>query len=143
MVPADSRRIPRVPRYSGYRYAAFRFTYWTTDLIRKDQIEGTWTQATFTGVTTQHFREELKSLENTEVHNLSFVWIDHVELFGVELEFRVLRSFTSARIMDYDRVKKKVELLDDGESIKITFCAGDDNRAIETLKIPEEFEKVS
>ena len=26
---ADSRRIPRVPRYSGYRYAAFRFTYWT------------------------------------------------------------------------------------------------------------------
>ena len=29
MVPADSRRIPRVPRYSGYRYAAFRFTYWT------------------------------------------------------------------------------------------------------------------
>ena len=29
MVPADSRRISRVPRYSGYRYAAFRFTYWT------------------------------------------------------------------------------------------------------------------
>ena len=28
----DSRRIPRVPRYSGYRYAAFRFTYWTITL---------------------------------------------------------------------------------------------------------------
>ena len=27
MVPADSRRIPRVPRYSGYRYAEFRFMY--------------------------------------------------------------------------------------------------------------------
>lgn len=46
-------------------------------------------------------------------------------------------------MLDYDRVKKKVELLDDGESIKITFCAGNDNRVIETLKIPEEFEKVS
>ena len=29
MVPADSRRIPRVPRYSGYRYASSRFMYRT------------------------------------------------------------------------------------------------------------------
>ena len=27
MVPADSRRIPRVPRYSGYHYAASGFAY--------------------------------------------------------------------------------------------------------------------
>ena len=29
MVPADSRRIPRVPRYSGYRYAWSGFVYRT------------------------------------------------------------------------------------------------------------------
>ena len=29
MVPADSRRIPRAPRYSGYRYASYRFEYAT------------------------------------------------------------------------------------------------------------------
>ena len=27
MVPADSRKITRVPRYSGYRYAAIDFGY--------------------------------------------------------------------------------------------------------------------
>ena len=27
MVPADSRRIPRAPRYSGYRYASASFAY--------------------------------------------------------------------------------------------------------------------
>ena len=27
MVPADSHRIPRVPRYSGYHYASHRFVY--------------------------------------------------------------------------------------------------------------------
>ena len=27
MVPADSRRIPRAPRYSGYHYASYRFVY--------------------------------------------------------------------------------------------------------------------
>ena len=29
MVPADSRKIPRVPRYSGYHYASFSFEYRT------------------------------------------------------------------------------------------------------------------
>ena len=29
MVPADSRKIPRVPRYSGYRYASSDFEYRT------------------------------------------------------------------------------------------------------------------
>ena len=29
MVPADSHRIPRVPRYSGYRYASYSFVYAT------------------------------------------------------------------------------------------------------------------
>ena len=32
MVPADSRRIPRAPRYSGYHYASFRFGYATVML---------------------------------------------------------------------------------------------------------------
>ena len=32
MVPADSRKIPRVPRYSGYHYASFSFEYRTITL---------------------------------------------------------------------------------------------------------------
>ena len=32
MVPADSRRISRAPRYSGYRYAPCRFGYGTITL---------------------------------------------------------------------------------------------------------------
>ena len=34
MVPADSRRIPRVPRYSGYRYAGADFGYGPLTLYR-------------------------------------------------------------------------------------------------------------
>ena len=32
MGPADSRRIPRAPRYSGYRYASVRFVYGSVTL---------------------------------------------------------------------------------------------------------------
>ena len=32
MVPADSRRIPRVPRYSGLHYASFSFEYRTVTI---------------------------------------------------------------------------------------------------------------
>lgn len=113
-----------------------------SDLIRKDQIEGTWTEATFTGTTTPTFRAALKS-ETGELHQISFVYAHHVELFGTSLDVKIMRSFYSARFADIDKVKKKVELLEDGESIKITFCAGDDNRAIETLKISAEFETSS
>lgn len=40
------------------------------------------------------------------------------------------------------KVKKKAAILDDGDSISITFRAGEDNTIIETLKIPEQLEKI-
>ena len=33
MVPADSRRIPRAPRYSGYHWASSRFAYRTVTVF--------------------------------------------------------------------------------------------------------------
>lgn len=37
-------------------------------------------------------------------------------------------------------IRKKVEVLDDGDSIKFTLIPGSDNTSIETLHIPEKFE---
>ena len=36
MVPADSHRIPRVPRYSGYRYGRCRLRVQVSHLLRND-----------------------------------------------------------------------------------------------------------
>ncbi len=36
------------------------------------------------------------------------------------------------------KIKKKVEILDNGDSMRITFKAMEDNSAIDTLHIPEQ-----
>ena len=111
-----------------------------SDLIRFAEVGGTWSEATFTGIMSQHFRDELISLDK-DIYGLSYVGKCHVNLFGAEFEFRFMRTFKCARVVDFEKVKLKAEVLDDGDNIKITFRAGEDKGIIDTLRIPEPIEK--
>lgn len=113
-----------------------------SDLIRNDEVSGTWSEATFNGIMSQHFRDELITMDK-ELYMFSYVGISHVKLLGAEFEFRFMRTFKSARMVDFEKVKRKAEVLDDGDDIKITFIAGDDKGTIDTLKIPEKIERAS
>lgn len=113
-----------------------------SELIRNDKVITTWNEATFTGVMSQHFREELTTLDKNQFM-LSYVEVSRFDLFGAKLEFRFMRTFKCATVVDVEKVRRKAEVLDDGDSIKITFRAGDDKTAIDTLKIPERFNLVS
>ena len=113
-----------------------------SDLIRNDEVKGTWSEATFTGIMSQHFREELVSMDK-ELYMFSYVGISHVDLFGAEFEFRFMRTFNCAHMVDFEKVKRKAQVLDDGDEIKITFRAGDDKGTVDTLKIPEKIEYAS
>ena len=113
-----------------------------SELIRNDQITRTWNEATLTGILDHHFREELINMEG-EVHMLSYVGRVRADLFGAEFDFPFMRTFKCVHIVDFEKVKRKAEVLDDGDSINITFRAGNDNGTIESLKIPENIERVS
>lgn len=113
-----------------------------SDLIRNDEVNGAWSEATFTGVMNQHFRDELINMDK-ELYMFSYVGVSHVNLFGAAFKFHFMRTFKCARIVDLEKVKRKAEVLDDGDEIKITFRAGDDKGTIDTLKIPETIEKAS
>ena len=113
-----------------------------SDLIRNDRVIGTWSEVTFTGIMSQHFREELTTLDK-ELYMFSYVGVSHIDLFGAEFEFRFMRTFKCAIMVDIDKVRRKAEVLDDGDNIKITFRAGDDKETIDTLKIPEQFDRAS
>lgn len=64
--------------------------------------------------------------------------MSRVNIFGAEFDLKYMRTFNCARMRDYEKVKRKVEVLDNGDDIRITFVAGDDKGTVETLKIPEE-----
>ena len=112
-----------------------------SDLIRNDQVIWTWNEATFNGVMSRHFREELTTLDKKQ-YMLSYMGVSHIDLFGAEFEFRFMRTFKCATVVDIEKVRRKAEVLEDGDSIKITFRAGDDKTAIDTLKIPKRFDLV-
>lgn len=59
-------------------------------------------------------------------------------LFGSTIEFKLYREFCSAVIADFEKMKKKLEVLDNGDTIKVTIHADDSNTTlIESLTIPE------
>ncbi len=112
-----------------------------SDLIRNEQVIRTWNEVTFTGEMSQQFRKELTTLDKKQ-YEFSYVGVIHIDLFGAEFEFQIMRTFKCATVVDIEKVKQKAEVLDDGESITITFRAGEDNSVIDTLRIPERFDKV-
>lgn len=107
------------------------------NLVRNDEVTGSWENASFTGKLDQYFREEVLSMEDKD-HLFSYVGVYHVELFGAKFEFRFMRTFNCAYIDNLEKLKKKVEVLDDGDDIKITVKPGDDKTCIETIRIPEQ-----
>lgn len=109
-----------------------------SNLIRNDEVKGTWKDVSFTGTLNQHFREKVLGMEDAE-HELSYVGTQVVDLFGAQFEFRFMRIFKDARFEDIEKLRKKVEILDDGDSIKCTLVPGNDNTSIETIRIPEKF----
>ncbi len=121
-------------------YKEYKTVIQISDLIINEEVLGTWNEATLTGVLTQHFREELINLDKEE-YRFSYVGISHVELFGAEFEFRFMRTYKNAQIVDIEKVRRKAEVLDNGDDIKITFRAGNDNGTIDTLKIPDNIER--
>ena len=107
-----------------------------SDLVRNVEVKGTWSEFTVTCVRNHASRENL-TLIGEKMRVFSSVWTNHVELFGAEFEFRSMRTFRCAQIADYKKLRRKLDVLDDGDKIKITFRAGEDKEFVDTLKIPE------
>lgn len=110
---------------------------WISKLISQEEVETKWSEVNCTGILDHHFRERLIDLD-AEIHMLSYVGHTTVNLFGAQFEFDHMRTYKCAIMQDFDRVKKKAEVLDDGDEIRIKFKPGEDDTEIDTLKIPNQ-----
>lgn len=59
------------------------------------------------------------------------------------LEFRFMRTLKIVWLTDVGKVKRKAEVLDDGDEIKLTFRVSDDKVTIDSPKIPEKINSES
>ena len=108
-----------------------------SDLIRNDQVKGTWIDFSFTRKIDSHFRDVIAEMDNTGME-LSFVGTYGVDIFGAKFDFKFMRIYQSAVINDFDRLKEKVAVLDDEDSIKVSFVPGEHNTVVDTLYIQDE-----
>lgn len=108
-----------------------------SNLIRNGETIDTWSEVTFTGTLDSAFRTALKTMDNNAVA-LSYVGTAHVELFKAEFEFRFMRTYKCAYIADFEKLLQKVQILEDGDSIRFALRAGKDKTVIDSLKIPEQ-----
>jgi len=113
-----------------------------SELIRNDTVTGTWEQTEFKATLSPQFRKELSSM-NEGLFMISYVGVIHITLFKAEFDLKFMRTYKCAHLVDYEKLMKKVEVLDDGDEIKFTFQHGEDNTSIDSLKIPDKIKEQS
>ena len=62
-----------------------------------------------------------------------------MNLSGASFELRYMRIYKNVVMKDVEKTKQIVQLLDDGDPIKISFCQGQNDSDVDTLHIPDEF----
>ena len=112
-------------------------TQMISNLIQNELVPSQWNQATLTGIIDQDSRQRILTMKD-EPFMFSYVGISQVKLFGAQFDVKFLRTYISAQIVDLKKLKKKVELMDDGETIKIQLMPSNDTTAADTLRIPAD-----
>lgn len=112
--------------------------YYLGEALKYGEVKGTWTDGTFDFLIANDSTNNIKSLED-EPFDLSLVAPVKVVIFKEEFPIhKMVRTFKNAQMKDLDKVKKKIEVLEDGDTIKVTFIAKGDNQYIEQFFFNEE-----
>lgn len=107
-----------------------------SELIRNDEVHSTWEKVTFNCIIDQRFRQNLISMDK-ELNRLAYVGVSHINIFGAKFVIRLARVLKCAHVSDFEKIKKKIEVLDDGDEIKLTLHSGKDKDVYDTLNIPD------
>lgn len=112
--------------------------YYLGEALKYGEIKGTWKDGTFDFIIAEDSTQNIKNLED-KPFDLSLVAPAKALIFEDEFPIpKIIRTFKNAQMKDLDKVKKKVEVLDAGDVIKVTFVAKGDNQYIEQFIFSEE-----
>jgi hypothetical protein len=112
--------------------------YYLGEALKYGEIKGTWKDGTFDFIVAEDSTQNIKNLED-KPFDLSLVAPAKTLLFEDEFPIpKIIRTFKNAQMKDLEKVKKKVEVLDAGDVIKVTFVAKGDNQYIEQFVFSED-----
>lgn len=112
--------------------------YYLGEALKSGEIKGTWQEGTYDFIIGEDFKENIKDLEDSSF-SLSHATDAKVLIFNREFYIpKITSTYNYAQIKDLDKIKKKAAVLDNGDIIKITFLAKEDNRYSEQFYFQKE-----
>lgn len=112
--------------------------YYLGEALKYGEIKGTWKDGTFDFIIAEDSTLNIKNLED-KPFDLSLVAPAKALIFKYEFPIpKIIRTFKNAQMKDLDKVKKKVDVLDAGDIIKVTFVAKGDSQYIEQFIFSED-----
>lgn len=99
--------------------------------IRKGKIEGTWNNLNTELVIIEGSHNYLKDVSD-EPERLTFENQKVIKIFGNDFEVKkTITHFLEAKFVDSEKMKKKLEVLEIGDSIKVRMVPGENDKYIE------------
>lgn len=118
-----------------YEKDAFLVSY-VSELVRGEKNSFEWAELTINSVVSQKFRKQIQAMDEN-AHTLTGLGTCEVNIFGEVFDVPIIRQYRCAVINDLEKLKRKIDALEDGDPIKLKYRAGDDNIAEDTLQTAE------
>ena len=90
----------------------------------------------------QELRNSICDLED-RAYGFAYNMVEEANLFDQHLHFRIIRKIDCLRFEDLEKIKAKIDVLDDGDILKIAFISGTDDSDVHysDMFYTEEVEK--
>ena len=118
-----------------YEKDSFAISY-VSELIRGGKNTFEWAESTFNGIMSQDFRKQVQTMDKN-AHVLTFVGTLEMTIFEETFNIPIIRQYRCAIFKDLEDLKRKVDVLDDGDPIRLGYKAGDDNIIEDSLQTTE------
>ena len=92
-------------------------------MIRDGKYCGNCRDVTMTFNLTEELRQSIRTIGETAC-SFSCSLGMHVELFDRKLDFNIIRKIDSMRLDNFEKITKKIDALDNGDPIKVSFVSG-------------------
>lgn len=92
-------------------------------MIRDEKYSGICSSFTMSFNLTEELRQSIRTIGEVAC-SFSCSLGMHVELFDQKLDFKIIRKIDSMRLDNFEKITKKIDALDNGDPIKVSFVSG-------------------
>lgn len=97
-----------------------------SELINGERYNGSWSKAEFSFELNEDLQKKIAEMEDSQ-YSISYVGSIDIPLYGEQYHFPIKRTYERVKVNNLQKLKRKAEILDVGDIIKIEYLPGEEN----------------